>query len=256
MNSLALKKFLDEKHDLYNNKSFIDSDPIQIPHRFTKNEDIEIAGFLVSTIAWGQRKSIIANGNKLMMWMDESPHEFIMNASGKEIQIFRKFVHRTFNGEDCLFFVQSLKSIYKKYGTIEVAFSDGLKPADRSALNCISLFRKRFFEYAHFERTEKHISNPENGSAAKRLNMYLRWMVRKDRRGVDFGIWNSIKSKDLYLPLDVHTGNVGRKLGLLKRTQNDRKAVEEITENLRKLDAHDPIKYDFALFGLGAFEKF
>ncbi|MBK6836351.1 MAG: TIGR02757 family protein [Bacteroidetes bacterium] len=256
MNTTDLKSFLDEKYNLYNNKDFIGTDPIQIPHQFAKKEDIEIAGFLIATIAWGQRKSIIANGNKWMDFMDNNPHEFITNASPKEISRLDNFVHRTFNGTDCVFFIKSLRNIYKKFGSMETAFTDGLPANKRDSFNSIALFRERFFETKHLPRSQKHVSNPVTGSSSKRLCMYLRWMCRNDKRGVDFGIWNTINPKDLYLPLDVHTGNVGRKLGLLNRTQNDWKAVEEITINLRKLDAKDPIKYDFALFGLGAFDKF
>lgn len=251
-----LKEFLDEKYHLYNNKSFIATDPIQIPHRFSKKEDIEIAGFLAATIAWGQRKSIINNSNKLMLWMDGAPHDFILNHSAKELAPFKKFVHRTFNGVDCVFFIKSLQNIYLKHGGLEGAFEKGIKAKNENIKNSIAGFRKIFLELKHDARSDKHISNPEAKSSAKRLCMYLRWMVRNDKSGVDFGIWKKIKPSQLCLPLDVHTGNVSRKLGLLKRTQNDWQAVEEITDILKSFDKSDPIKYDFALFGLGAFEKF
>jgi uncharacterized protein (TIGR02757 family) len=251
-----LKSFLDEKYLLYNNRSFIETDPISIPHLFTKKEDIEIAGLLAATIAWGQRKSIISNANKLVIWMDNSPHEFILNYSEKELSPFKTFVHRTFNGDDCVFFIRSLRNIYKNHDGLENIFAKGLHREDTNIENAILSFRTTFLEIKHLQRSEKHISNPLAKSSAKRLCMYLRWMVRKDNKGVDFGIWKSIIPSQLCLPLDVHTGNVSRKLGLLKRQQNDWRAVEEITNVLKQFDPKDPVKYDFALFGLGAFEGF
>jgi len=252
---ISLKEFLDEKYFLYNNKSFIETDPVSIPHRFTKKEDIEIAGFFAATIAWGQRKTIIANANKLVEQMDLQPHDFILNHSAKELNVFKKFVHRTFNGGDCMFFIKSLQNIYKKHGGLEGAFGETLLLEDNIKQAIIN-FRKAFLETKHETRSRKHISDPESKSSAKRLCMYLRWMVRNDKRGVDFGIWKKIKPSQLCLPLDVHTGNVSRRLDLLKRTQNDWQAVEEITSVLKKFDPADPVKYDFALFGLGAFEGF
>lgn len=251
-----IKDLLDEKLHLFNNRSFIETDPIQIPHQFTKKEDIEIAAFLAATIAWGQRKTIINNAQKLMLWMDNSPHDFILNHSAKDLVPFKKFVHRTFNGTDCVFFIKSLQNIYLKYGGLEGAFAKGLNRNDESVKNSITGFRKLFLELKHDARSDKHISNPDSKSSAKRLCMYLRWMVRNDKKGVDFGIWNKINASQLCLPLDVHTGNVSRKLGLLKRTQDDWQAVEEITSVLKQFDKNDPVKYDFALFGLGAFEGF
>ena len=253
-NDILLKEFLDEKYFLYNNKSFIETDPIQIPHRFSKKEDIEISGFLTATIAWGQRKTIISNAKKLMDWMDNSPHEFILNHTANEVKPFRKFVHRTFNGTDCVFFLKSLQNIYLQHGGLENVFANGITKNDENIKGSIVNFRKQFLETKHENRSKKHISDPDSKSSAKRLCMYLRWMVRKDKKGVDFGIWNKINASQLCLPLDVHTGNVSRKLGLLNRTQNDWQSVEEITSALRDFDASDPVKYDFALFGLGAFE--
>lgn len=253
---LLLKEFLEEKVFLYNNKNFIESDPISIPHRFSKKQDIEIAGFLAATIAWGNRKSIIANANKLMQWMDYSPQDFILHAGKKDLQPFSKFVHRTFNGTDCIFFLQSLQHLYKKYDSLEIPFYEGAGKNDVDIKNSIIHFRKQFFSIKHPARTEKHVSDPAKKSSAKRLCMYLRWMVRNDKAGVDFGLWKKIKPSQLCLPLDVHTGNVSRVLGLLKRKQNDWQAVEEVTAHLRQMDPHDPVKYDFALFGLGVFEKF
>lgn len=250
-----VKELLDEKYFQFNTTAFIETDPISIPHQFSKKEDIEIAAFLVATIAWGQRISIINNGNKLMRLMNNEPHEFILNFSKKDVARFNDFVHRTFNATDCIFFLNALKTIYVKHGGLEKAFS--MNSANEGNVKyAISNFRGMFLKTAHEHRSEKHISNPLAKSSAKRLCMFLRWMVRKDKHGVDFGIWKDIKPHQLCLPLDLHTGNVSRKLGLLTRTQNDWQAVEEITSVLREFDAKDPIKYDFSLFGLGAFEGF
>ncbi len=257
MNELSeIKELLDEKYFQFNNKSFIETDPISIPHQFSKKEDIEIASLLVATIAWGQRTSIINNGNKLMRLMNDEPHDFILNFSKKDAARFEGFVHRTFNSTDCVFFLNSLKHIYTKHGGLEAAFSTDFSSKETDVKNSITNFRALFLNTEHQSRSEKHISNPSAKSSAKRLCMFLRWMVRKDKHGVDFGIWKSIKSSQLCLPLDLHTGNVSRKLGLLNRTQNDWQAVEEITSVLRTFDKNDPIKYDFSLFGLGAFEGF
>ncbi|MGZ3931805.1 MAG: TIGR02757 family protein [Bacteroidia bacterium] len=252
----SIKEFLDEKYFQFNTTAFIETDPVSIPRQFSKKEDIEIAGFLAATIAWGQRKSIITNATKLMQWMDQEPHQFILNHSAKELKLFKTFVHRTFNGDDCQFFIRSLRHVYKNHGGLEAAFRKGLQPDDLNIKNAIAGFRAVFLETPHASRAEKHISNPLAKSSAKRLCMYLRWMARKDRKGVDFGIWKSIDPSLLCLPLDVHTGNVSRKLGLLVRNQNDWQAVEEITATLKQFDSNDPVKYDFALFGLGAFDKF
>ncbi|MGZ4039076.1 MAG: TIGR02757 family protein [Bacteroidia bacterium] len=250
-----LKEFLEEKYYLYNRKNFIESDPVSIPHLFTKKQDIEIAGFLAATIAWGNRKSIITNANKLMQWMDLSPHEFILHAKPKDLDPIKKFVHRTFNGNDCVFFLRSLQNIYKKNDSMEVLFSNGIEK-NENVKNGIVNFRRAFLDPKHLPRVEKHLSDPDKNSSAKRLCMYLRWMVRNNKQGVDFGIWKNIQASQLCLPLDVHTGNVSRALGLLKRKQNDWQSVEGVTTALRKFDPSDPIKYDFALFGLGVFEKF
>ena len=240
--------FLEEKAKLFERKDFIENDPISIPHQFSRKEDIEIIAFIVATISWGNRKSIIANGNKLVEIMGESPYDFTMSANKKQLQKI-KFVHRTFNDLDLQQFILSLKKIYEKDG-LEKSFKG------KNAQERIIQFRNEFTSHFTENRTTKHVSDPASNSSAKRLNMFLRWMVRSDKRKVDFGIWKTISPAELMLPLDVHTGNVGRKLGLLKREQNDWKAVEEITETLRKFDKKDPIKYDFALFGLGAVEKF
>ena len=244
-----LKSFLEEKVDQYNRPSFIESDPISIPHRCSKKEDIEISAFLTATISWGQRPTIIRNATELIRRMDFAPHDFILNHAKKDLVQFKNFKHRTFNGVDCICFIQSLRKIYEKHKSLEEVFR-GNDP--RSS---IITFRRTFFSVSHPARTEKHISNPEAGSSAKRLNMFLRWIIRNDKRGVDFGIWKNISPADLRCPLDVHSGSVARELGLLTRKQNDWQAVEELTSRLREFDPNDPVKYDFALFGLGVFRS-
>jgi len=249
-----LKEFLDSKYVQYNNFNFIESDPISIPHKFSLKEDIEIAGFLAATIAWGNRKSIIKNANKMMDLLGNSPYDFILNHSDSHLEPLDDFVHRTFNGLDFQTFIKALKHIYLNHGGLEPIFST--TDTNGSLQQNISEFKSIFFEIDHLSRTEKHVSDPLKGSAAKRINMFLRWMIRKDNAGVDFGIWENISPSLLSCPLDVHSGNVARKLGLLNRKQNDAKAVFELDIALRKLDKNDPVKYDFALFGLGVFEKF
>ncbi len=253
MNKSELKSFLNEKVDEYNNPQFIDSDPIQIPHQFSLKEDIEIAGFLSATIAWGRRDMIIRNAQKMMQIMGNSPYDFVMSYKESSEQI-EAFKHRTFNGLDFDFFIKSLQNIYKNHEGLEAVFASF--PDKKSNKLAIHNFKKVFFEIPFQQRTTKHVSDPMKGSAAKRINMYLRWMVRDDNRGVDFGIWKSISPSVLSCPLDVHSGNVARKLGLLTRKQNDWKALEELDKALKKLDPADPVKYDFALFGLGVFEGF
>lgn len=254
MKRAQLKEFLDEKVVLYNQPKFIESDPIQIPHQFTLKEDIEIIGFLVATIAWGNRKSIITNGNRLVDIMGNSPYDFVMNFSEDHKEYLSGFVHRTFNEDDLYYFLKALQHIYKNHNGLENVFaahaeSDSLQLA-------IHHFKDTFFELSHQSRTEKHVSDPLKNSAAKRINMFLRWMVRKDSTGVDFGIWNKLSPAQLSCPLDVHSGTIARKLGLIKRKQNDAKALFELDTRLRQLDSKDPVKYDFALFGLGVFEGF
>ena len=249
-----LKEFLDEKAELYNRPAFIELDPISIPHRYTGKGDIEIAGFLAATIAWGNRKMILRSSVRMMEILEDSPYEFIVNSSDCELDQAVRFVHRTFNLVDLAFFLQALRHIYRNKGGLEKIFethktSDSLQPA-------IHEFHRIFFELPHERRTERHVSDPFKGSAAKKINMFLRWMVRNDNRGVDFGIWKRIKPSELFIPLDLHSGNTARKLGLLTRKMNDWKAVEELTANLREFDPADPVKYDFALFGLGVFERF
>jgi uncharacterized protein (TIGR02757 family) len=251
---LQLKPFLDEKVHLYNQFKFIATDPISIPHKFEKKEDIEIVAFLMATIAWGNRKSILKNGEQLCKILQFAPYEFIMNHTSKDLDACMGFVHRTFNAEDLKYFITALKNVYTTYGGLESVFSKQQK--EGTLQGSIHQFKHIFFELEHQKRTEKHVSDPYKNSAAKRINMYLRWMVRRDKNGVDFGIWKSIQPSALSCPLDVHSGRIARELGLLKRTQNDAKAVLELDQKLRILDPEDPVKYDFALFGLGAFESF
>lgn len=249
-----LKEFLDEKYRQYNTPEFILSDPIQIPHSFSKREDIEISGFLASTIAWGRREMIIKNAKKMMDIMDNSPYDFVMNFSAEMAEKIPKFVHRTFQHADFLYTLAALKNIYQNYGGLKTVFENAFKKSQNIKDTLIE-FRKIFFECDFPLRTKKHIADVERGAAGKRLNMYLMWLCRKDKAGVHFGLWD-IPSSALMLPLDTHTANTGRKLGLITRRQNDWKTVEEITSALRKLDSSDPVKYDFALFGLGIFENF
>ena len=255
MNTNELRNFLDEKYALYHCPKFIDTDPISIPRQFSRKEDIEIAAFLSATIAWGQRPTILRNANKLIGLMDGEPYQYLIRNEIKGTDRFESFVHRTFNGADCRYFMQALSAIYLQYGGLEKLFADGFA-IDGTIKTAICYFRERFLSFEPMHRTEKHLANPEKGSSAKRINMFLRWMIRPSACGVDFGLWTSIPTSALMMPLDVHSGNVARKLGLLHRSQNDWKAVEELTSNLRLFDPSDPVKYDFALFGLGVFEKF
>jgi uncharacterized protein (TIGR02757 family) len=255
MTRSQLKEFLDEKAELYQCTSFIENDPISVPHTFSSAGDIEVSAFLVATISWGNRKSIITNANRMMSLMDGSPYEFVTEHHPSDLKRLSSFVHRTFNGDDFIQFVKSLQNIYVKHEGLQRVFTNGFENSGNAG-SAIAYFKKVFEENYISFRTTKHISDPESGSAAKRLNMFLRWMVRKNSKGVDFGIWESIPTAQLSIPLDVHTGNVSRKLNLLTRKQNDWKAVSELDIALREFDAVDPIKYDFALFGLGAMEKF
>lgn len=254
MNRIELKEFMDAKVRQYNCPQFLETDPIQIPHMFNQKEDVEISGFLTATIAWGNRKSILQNARRMMELMDMAPYQFVSGHTSRDLETLSGFVHRTFNGEDLKYFIRALRHTYSEHKGLEGIFThnaaeDSLQPA-------ISALKACFFQLPHPMRSTKHISDPSKGSAAKRINMFLRWMVRKDEQGVDFGLWSGLSPAILSCPLDVHSGKVARKLGLLKRKQNDAKAVAELDRNLRKLDPEDPVKYDFALFGLGVFEKF
>lgn len=249
MNFEELKSFLDEKADQYNNPDFIANDPLQIPHRFSVKQDIEIAGFLSATISWGNRKSIIRSAEKMLDIMGNSPYDFVLNYSEKDLKSIQdKSIHRTFNGEDFAYFIKQFNRIYRENESLENLFM--LKDGEINFLHAIERFRSQFLE-PEKHRSHKHISSPYKNSSAKRIIMFLRWMIRKDKRGVDFGIWDNIDQKYLSIPLDVHTGNISRKLELITRTQNDWKTVEELDHIIRKFDEKDPAKYDFALFGLG-----
>lgn len=251
-----LKLFLDAKVDQYNNPSFIGLDPVSIPHRFSKKQDIEIAGLFAAVLAWGQRKTIINKCIELLSMMDNAPHDFIINHTDTDLKIFETFKHRTFNATDTLYFLAFLKDHYQKYDSLEEAFNPGLKNS-WNAEQGLSGFHRRFFSLSFApHRTRKHIATPERKAACKRLNMYLRWMVRKDDRGVDFGLWKSIQPSVLVCPCDLHVDRVGRKLGLIQRKQTDWQTAVELTNHLKVLDPADPVKYDFALFGLGIMEKF
>lgn len=249
-----LKNFLDEKADQFNNPEFIALDPVQIPHAYTRKEDIEIAGFLAAVISWGNRTSIIKNAKRMLAFMGDSPHDFILNHNEHDLRKAEGFVHRTFNSDDLLAFVEGLSHLYRDANGLEGVFEkyqtdDSLQPA-------IHELKKEFFAGPHLERSRKHLPDPLTGSAAKRINMYLRWMIRKDNCGVDFGIWKNLSPAKLSCPLDVHSGNIARRLGILSRKQNDAKAVQELDAVLRQMDPADPVKYDFALFGLGVYQQF
>lgn len=243
-----IKELLNVKVEQFNTVDFIKDDPVLLPHRFRKKQDIEIIGFIVALIAWGKRKMIIDNGNKLIEIMDHSPFDYVMNYETGMLSE-KAFVHRTFNTDDLDFILRALKDCYSKNESLEDWFA--LNTDEKGVKQRIINFRRYFMDTPHEKRSEKHIANPEKGSASKRINMFLRWMVRKDEKGVDFGIWNSIGMEELYVPLDVHTGNVARTLRLITRKQDDWKALEELMGNLREMDDKDPCRYDFALFGLG-----
>lgn len=254
MTFTELKDFLDAKAEQYEHPKFLESDPLQIPHRFSKKEDIEISAFLAATIAWGNRKSIITNATRMMELLDNAPFDFVCNHHPTDLDKLSPFVHRTFNGTDFQVFVKGLQHVYTNHGGLEAVFA---KHQETDQLQtAITRLKQLFFEIPHPQRTQKHISNPQKGSAAKRINMYLRWMVRPNFKGVDFGLWSSIAPSKLSCPLDVHSGKVARALGLVARKQDDAKALKELDVALRKLDPKDPVKYDFALFGLSVFEKF
>jgi uncharacterized protein (TIGR02757 family) len=249
-----LKDFLNEKSDQYNNYDFIEHDPVQIPHRFSLKQDIEIIGFLTATISWGNRKAIIKSAEKMLDIMGNSPYDFVMNFSEKDLQSIQdKSIHRTFNGEDFTYFIKQFNKIYKENEGLEDLFKVG--DSETNFLHAIERFRASFLD-TEKHRSHKHVSSPYKNSSSKRIIMFLRWMVRKDKRSVDFGIWENIDQKHLSIPLDVHTGNISRKLGLITRAQNDWKTVEELDKVIRQFDDKDPAKYDFALFGLGVSKEF
>ena len=245
-----LKAFLDEKVAKFNQPDFITLDPVSIPHQFSRKQDIEIAGLMAAVLAWGQRVTIIRKCSELMQWMDNAPYEFILHHRERDLKRFEGFRHRTFNGTDALYFIEALKSIYREYSSLEEVFRvpSGDVTVEQGLIN----FHHRFFSLENDpHRTRKHLPTPERKSTCKRINMYLRWMVRRDLNGVDFGLWHKISPSQLVCPCDVHVDRVARKLKLIKRKQTDWFTALELTENLRKLDPNDPVKYDFALFGLG-----
>jgi uncharacterized protein (TIGR02757 family) len=266
MQFLELKNFLDQKVEQYNQPDFISNDPVCIPHLFSKKQDIEIAGFFAAILAWGQRKTIINKCRELLLRMDNSPYEFMLHHSDADLKGLLNFKHRTFNDTDLLYFVSFFKAHYHNYDSLEQAFLPKKKhlstdvisgksvnfPEGIAIEDSLNYFRSYFFSLEDFpHRTKKHISSPTQKSTCKRLNMFLRWMVRKDNHGVDFGIWNTLQSADLICPCDVHVDRVGRLLGLIARKQTDWLTAVELTQHLKEFDANDPVKYDFALFGLG-----
>lgn len=250
-----IKEFLEEKYLQYNNPSFIESDPVSIPHMFQESRDREISGFLTAAIAWGRRDLILRSSRLMLDLMDNSPYEFIASSNEAEFQQFSRFVHRTFNSTDLIYFIKGLRHIYSQYDSMEDAILQGMQNTN-SIKDGLSHLRQIFFSLPHAMRNEKHFADITGGAAGKRLNMFLRWMVRHDNHGVDFGLWKKIDPSQLYIPLDLHSGNTARKLGILSRKMNDWKAVEELTAILRCFDPSDPVKYDFALFGLGVNERF
>lgn len=250
MHKEELRDLLEHLHDKYNRKEFIEPDPISIPHSFSDQADREIAGFMAATIAWGNRKAIVKSAQRMMQYMDYAPADFVRNASPSELSHLQTYVHRTFNGQDFTDFVLAMRHIINRWGGIGEFFEQNYL-ATHDIAKVLSLFRQEFFSCEHNPHCEKHLSSIDKGAACKRLNMYLRWFVRRDERGVDFGLWKKIPMSALYLPLDVHTGNMGRALGLLVRKQNDWKATDEITRSLREFCTDDPVRYDYSLFGAG-----
>ncbi|WP_436517235.1 TIGR02757 family protein [Ekhidna sp. To15] len=256
MNREELKSFLDDKVEEYNQPGFIPNDPICIPHEYSKKQDIEIAGFLAAVFAWGQRKTIINKSHEFLELMGNAPHQFVLNYSDQDLKPFTEFKHRTFNSTDALYFLHFFRWFYQNHESLEEAFVARLNRYATMEARLTQFFELFFSLPDHPKRTYKHIPNPSRKSACKRINMFLRWMVRKDDKGVDFGIWNKIETKQLICPCDLHVDRVARKLGLIKRKQTDWQTALELTENLKDLDPDDPVKYDFALFGLGVEEKF
>ena len=251
MNKRLLKELLDEKYQQFNDSSFIAPDPISVPHRFSKKQDIEIAGLFSALLAWGNRTTIIKSANRLMKLMDDAPHDFMLNHKEQDRQRFEKWVHRTFQFPDLLYFLEFLQYHYNRNESLENAFSAGVKPKDTHIENGLVHFHRYFFSLPHLPRTEKHLQTPLRKSACKRISLFLRWMVRSDNKGVDFGIWKSISPAQLICPLDVHVHRTATHLKLISRKQADWQTALELTQSLKKLDPNDPVKYDFALFGLG-----
>lgn len=253
MSNEELKQILDDRVALYNQPAFIVNDPISIPHRFSRKHDIEISGFFSATFAWGQRKTAINKAMELMQLMDHAPHDYILNHRPSDLKKLQAFKHRTFNSTDTLCFVAALQNLYRQRGSLEPFFEP--EPTELDLGPALQRFAQSFFALADLpQRTRKHVADPARGSTCKRLNMFLRWMVRQDENGVDFGIWKKISPSQLICPIDVHVGRVARDLGLIRRKQTDWQTAAELTQRLRDLDADDPVKYDFALFGMGVIE--
>ncbi|MDN3669892.1 TIGR02757 family protein [Echinicola jeungdonensis] len=253
---MDLKDFLEEKTALYNQPDFIELDPISIPHQFNKKQDIEIAGFFAATLAWGQRATIIKKCRELLFMMDNAPHDFILHHSDRDLKPFLNFKHRTFNDIDTLYFIEFFSSFYKKYESLEEAFTIGWDESPEVMGSLLTRFHEYFFELPDApKRTRKHVATPKRKSACKRINMFLRWMVRSDDNGVDFGIWKKLKPYQLVCPCDLHVDRVARRLGMIQRKQTDWLTAMELTQKLREMDPKDPVKYDFALFGMGVEER-
>jgi uncharacterized protein (TIGR02757 family) len=252
-----IRDFLNKKVDEYNQPFFIVDDPVSVPHLFTKKQDIEIAGFFAAMFAWGNRTTIIQKSKELLSLMDNSPHDFITNAPEASLKKLVHFKHRTFTPTDLLYFVEFLKQHYQQFDSLETAFIKGMGSSDQDIEGALRYFHHYFFSMEDAPaRTRKHIATPEKNSTCKRLNMYLRWMVRRDKAGVDFGIWENISPSQLICPIDLHVARVAKRLNLLQRKQIDWQAALDLTAFLRSLDKNDPAKYDFALFGLGVMEKY
>lgn len=251
-----LKKLLDDKARLYNQPGFIMNDPICIPHSFTKKQDIEIAGLFAATLAWGNRTTIINNCRKLMMWMGNTPYDFICHHKDTDLRPFIHFVHRTFNATDLLYFISFLQYHYASYDTLEAAFVPAKQYDEQNVEQALLHFHDYFFSIEHAERTRKHVPTPHRNSACKRLNMYLRWMVRKDKQGVDFGLWKKINMSQLICPLDVHVARVACRLELIDSEKSDWKNAVLLTQRLKEMNPNDPAVYDYALFGMGAEERY
>jgi uncharacterized protein (TIGR02757 family) len=251
-----LKAFLDEKVRAYNRPAFIADDPVCIPHLFTKKQDIEIAGLFAAVFAWGNRTTIIQKSRELMERMDMQPHAFITQHSISDLKRLEGFKHRTFMADDVFYFVEFLHHHYAQHDSLETAFTKWMDKKDATIEKGLIGFKRYFFSLEHLRRTQKHISSPEQNSSCKRLCMYLRWMVRRDKQGVDFGIWRTIQPAQLICPIDLHVARVAKRFGLMHRKQPDWQAAIELTEHLRNFESKDPVKYDFALFGLGVIEKY
>jgi uncharacterized protein (TIGR02757 family) len=257
LDSSELKKFLDRKVEQYNRPEFIEDDPISIPHSFSLLQDVEIMGFIAAILAWGQRKTIISKCHQLAEMMENAPYDFVRHHEEKDLKRLLHFKHRTFNPTDLLYFIAFFKEYYSKHESLQNAFSRYIQPEDPTIQNGLEGFYELFFSLEDVpQRTRKHIASPKKNSTCKRLNMFLRWMVRQDNKGVDFGLWKSIKPSQLLCPLDLHVDRVARKLGLIESRTTNWKTVLELTDHLRAFDPEDPVKYDFALFGLGVIEKY